>query len=395
MLKVLKMRVEEISMRKILAKGGVLVFGLYLWAGQALAALPDPVAFSWAVERGDIATVRTWLDEGLDPEFSGQQFGTGLMNAAWHGNIEMMQLFVEHGANPRRVNRNGEQALQLAAWNGHLEAVKWLLEHGAPVNRDGNHWGALHYAVFNGHQELVNYLIERGANVNARSPNGSTPLMMAAREGRDELVKRLLETGADTKSRNDWGDTALTLAMRYDHYRVGKMISSPEEFEIAVKAPREDFGVPSRSASAPSEIEELLEKIREAEAAGLPSEQLRAQFRQRVSEMQAQSIARRQARRPVPLPYQPKSMVITAKRNQFGGERAQITANVRSARKPEASVPVKKGKTMSVTKVTPADRNPIQARIAELMRQIRLAEAQGRPAEALRQELYEAVEAQK
>ncbi len=29
------------------------------------------------------------------------------------------------------------------------------------------------------------------------------------------------------------------------------------------------------------------------------------------------------------------------------------------------------------------------------MRQIRLAEAQGRPAEALRQQLYEAVEAQK
>ncbi|GHU33345.1 hypothetical protein AGMMS50256_25090 [Betaproteobacteria bacterium] len=382
-------------MRRILAKGSALLFGLCLLTSQALAALPDPVAFSWAVERGDIATVRAWLDEGLDPEFSGQQFGTGLMTAAWYGNIEMMQLFVERGANPRRANRNGEQALQLAAWNGHLEAVKWLLEHGATINRDGNYWGALHYAVFNGHQELVNYLIERGANVNARSPNGSTPLMMAAREGRDELVKRLLETGADTKSRNDWDDTALTLAMRYDHYRVGKMISSPEEFEIAVKAPKEDFGVPSRSASAPSEIEELLEKIREAEAVGQSSEQLHARLRQKIDELRAQSIARRQARRSVPLPYQPKSMVITAKRNQFGGERAQITATGRSARKPETSVPVKKGKTVPVTKVTPDDRNLVQARIAELMRQIRLAEAQGRPAEALRQELYEAVEAQK
>ena len=36
-----------------------------------------------------------------------------------------------------------------------------------------------------------------------------------------------------------------------------------------------------------------------------------------------------------------------------------------------------------------------QARIAELMRQIRLAEAQGRSSDALRQQLYEAVEAQK
>ena len=382
-------------MQRILAKSGALLLGMGLLVGQALAVLPDPVAFGWAVERGDVAKVRAWLDEGLDPEFQGQQIGTGLMSAAWHGNIEMMQLFLERGANPRRANRNGEQALQLAAWNGHLEAMKWLIEHGAPVNRDGNYWGALHYATFNGHQELARYLIERGANVNVRSPNGSTPLMMAAREGREELTKLLLESGADMKSRNDWGDTALTLAMRYDHYRVGKMISSPEEFAIAVKAPKEDFGVPSRSASAPSEIEELLAKIREAEATGQPSEKLHAQLRQRVNEMRARALAQRETRRPAPLPYQPNSIVITAKRNQFGGERAQITATDRTVRKPNASASVRKGEAVPVIKLTPVDRSAVQARIAELMRQIRLAEAQGRPAEALRQELYEAVEAQK
>ncbi|MDR1934368.1 MAG: ankyrin repeat domain-containing protein [Candidatus Accumulibacter sp.] len=388
-------------MRSILAKSGALLFGLSLLAGQALAALPDPVAFGRAMELGDVARARAWLDEGLDPEFQGAHIGSGLMSAAWYGNIEMMQLFIERGANPRRANRVGEQPLQLAAWNGHLEAVKWLVEHGAAINRDGDHWGALHYAVFNGHQELVRYLIERGADVNARSPNGSTPLMMAAREGREEVVKPLLEAGADTRSKNDWGDTALTLAMRYDHYRIGKMISSPEEFEIAVQAPKEDFGAPSRSAAAPSEIEELIDQIREAEAAGQASEHLHAQLRQRIMEIRAQTVARRESSRPAPLPYQPKSIVITAKRNQFGGERAQITAKSRSARKPNAPATAKKGKaapvrkTAPVRKAAPARANAAQARIAELMRQIRLAEAQGRPAQALRQELYEAVEAQK
>ena len=98
-------------MQRILAKGGALLLGMGLLVGQALAALPDPVAFGWAVERGDVAKVRAWLDEGLDPEFQGQQIGTGLMSAAWHGNIEMMQLFLERGANPRRANRNGVHAL--------------------------------------------------------------------------------------------------------------------------------------------------------------------------------------------------------------------------------------------------------------------------------------------
>ncbi len=370
-----------------------LVLCLCFLSGAGLAALPDPVAFSGAVERGDLEKVRGWLDEGLDPEFMGSQFGTGLMNAAWHGNIDMMQLFLSRGANPRRVNRNGEQALQLAAWNGHVEAVKWLLDNGVPVNRDGNYWGALHYAVFNGHTELASYLIERGANVNARSPNGSTPLMMAAREGREEIARTLLESGADTRAKNDWGDTSLVLAMRYDHYRLGKMISSPEEFEIAVKAPKEDFGVPSRSASAPSEIEELLAKIREAEATGQPSEHLHAQLRDKVNEMRTQALVKRDARRPAPIPYQPNSIVITAKRNQFGGERAQITASDKMGSKTRQ--PVKKGEATSTIKLTPVDQRATQAKIADLMRQIRVAEAQGRPADALRQELYEAIDAQK
>ncbi|MDR0439846.1 MAG: ankyrin repeat domain-containing protein [Candidatus Accumulibacter sp.] len=384
-------------MRNILAKCRtltLLLLGLGLLAGQALAALPDPVAFSWTVEHGDIDKAREWLDEGLDPDFQGQTFGTGLMNAAWHGNIEMMRLFVERGADPRRVNRLGEQALQLAAWNGHLDAVKWLLDHGAPINRDGDDWGALHYAVFNGHETLVRYLIERGANIDARSPNGSTPLMMAAREGREELARRLLEAGANTRSKNDWGDTALTLAVRYDHYRVGKLIASPEEFDIAVKAPREDPGLFSRSISAPGEIDTLLSKVREAEATGQSSEQLQTRLRQRIEEIRKQAVAnQREVKRP-PVIYRPGSIVITARRNQFGGERVQLTAKNRPAGK-SASVPAKKdGKT--VTASSPPDkRQTIQARIAELMRQIRLTEAQGRPTQALWDELHEAVEAQK
>ena len=365
---------------------GRLLSVLFLWvcASGLFAATPDPITFGWAVERGNVAQVRAWLDAGLDPEFQGGQHGTGLMIAAWHGNLEMMALFVERGANPRRSNRNGEQALQLAAWNGHLAAVKWLLAHGAVLNREGNAWGALHYAVFNGHAELARYLIAQGAEVNARSPNGTTPLMLAAREGREEMIKTLLEAGGDPKSKNEWGDTALTMAMRYDHFQAGKMIASPEEFAIAVKAPRERFGEASRSAAAPSEVEVLLNQIREAEAQGHPAEELRKQLQTVVHTIRQNAMMQRNARRPMPLPAAPKSIVITARRNQPGAERVQLIGagapRIRSAPKPSIQV-------------TPVDnRATQQARIAEIMRQIRLAEAQGAPSERLKQELYEAVE---
>jgi hypothetical protein len=364
---------------------------LCLLAAQGWAAAPDPISFGMVVERGDLRTVKAWLDEGLDPEYQAANIGTGLMVAAWNGNVEMMALFVARGANPRRANRNGEQPVQLAAWNGHEAAVKWLLERGAVLNREGNNWSALHYAVFNGHTKLASELITRGAEVNARSPNGSTPLMLAAREGREDLIKVLLESGADPRSKNDWGDNALTMAMRYDHYRIGKMISTPEEFEIAVKAPKESFGVASRSAAAPGEIEEILRQLRIAEVEGRPTEALRKQLLAAVEAIKRSSMPSAQnARRPMPLPYQPKSIVITARRGQPGAERAEVMVDGKLQARPAITAPGK-----PAIRISPVQTVATPAQVAELLRQIRLAEAQGVSADSLKQQLYDAVESMK
>ena len=90
--------------------GGVMLLLCCLLVGPVLAdaPAPDPITFGYAVERGDLRTVKRWLDDGLNPEYQAAQIGTGLMVAAWYGNIEMMALFVERGADVRRSNRNGD-----------------------------------------------------------------------------------------------------------------------------------------------------------------------------------------------------------------------------------------------------------------------------------------------
>lgn len=368
-----------------MSKIRLLLLACLLAAGSALAALPDATQFGIAVERGDRRAVEQWLNEGLPADFVADRIGTGLMIAAWNGDIEMMELFVSRGANPRRVNANGEQAIQLAAWNGHAKAVRWLLERGAVLNRGDKHWDALHYAVFNGHTELAAELIERGANVNARSPNGATPLMLAAREGREDAAKLLLENGADTTLKSDWNDTALTFAMRYDHYRLGKMISTPEEFEIAVKAPKESFGEASRSAMAPARVEEILKQIRQANADGRETVELRKQLHMAIAEFRGTvkplGMVGAKVIKPAP---PPKALVITAKRKQpEGGERVEVV--------PGGSAQVPPG----TVRVTPSEPPVSASRVADLLRQIRVAEAQGRPTDALRRQLDDALQQMK
>ena len=82
---------------------------------------------------------------------------------------------------------NGMTPLMMAALKGNIAGVKMLLERGAQVNKSG--WSPLHYAATGPEPDLVRLLLERGADVDAASPNGTTPLMMAANYGSPAAVK--------------------------------------------------------------------------------------------------------------------------------------------------------------------------------------------------------------
>ncbi|MBT9520964.1 MAG: ankyrin repeat domain-containing protein [Dechloromonas sp.] len=221
-------------------------------------ALPDPVAFTVRMELGDVGQAESWLDAGLPPDFMGSRIGSGLMIGAWEGKPDLMRLFLARGADINKLNSNGESAIALAAWRGNLEMVKWLLERGARINAPARQWSALHYAVFAGHTEVADFLIDQGADINALSTNGSSVLMMAVYEGHQGLARKLIEKGADRTPKNDWGDGALEWAMRHDRLELARMVTNPEEFNIAVSQPKEKWGAPVRSMRSSKELEELL-----------------------------------------------------------------------------------------------------------------------------------------
>jgi len=113
------------------------------------------------------------------------------------------------------ANVAGETPLMLAAISNQLDLASKLIERGAEVNRKG--WAPLHYAASKGHIAMMRLLLENNAYIDAESPNGTTPLMMAAYYAPPLAVKLLLEEGADPTLRNQAQASALDLALSADH----------------------------------------------------------------------------------------------------------------------------------------------------------------------------------
>lgn len=291
----------------------------FVWLPPAHAQLPDPVRFSNMLELGNLKQAKEWLDAGLDPNFEGHLIGTGVMIGAWEGNVPLMELFYLRGADLNRTNRFGETALMHAAWKNRTEAMRWLLAHGAQPNSGERQWSALHYAAFAGHGGLVDTLIGAGADINARSTNGSTVVMMAAREGHAALAKRLLDAGANPALKNDYAEDAVSWAMRQGNYDIAKTFTSAENFaELVRLAAEKPAPPPVRSQPAPDRVDELLRKARLAEMDGQREEALLI-YRQAWDELKtaqapAQVGAGKTAQDGKNAGKAPKGLVIRAKR---------------------------------------------------------------------------------
>lgn len=185
---------------------------LYLLAFIAFSSYADDrVDFFRAVGIDNERGVATLLRDGFDPNTVGEDGQVGLFVALREGAPKVAATLLAHPATRiDEANAAGETPLMIAALKGRLEWVRRLLERGARIDRPG--WNALHYAATGPEPRVVALLLDRGAAVDARSPNGTTPLMMAARYGADASAELLLARGASRELRNERGLNAADFA---------------------------------------------------------------------------------------------------------------------------------------------------------------------------------------
>ncbi len=185
--------------------------GFFALAGLSWGGSWDD--FFNAIRLDNPNTLQALLQRGFDPNTVDQQGTPALMRALQEQSYRAAEVLADHPQIRAEVRSPlDESPLMLAALRGQDALVVKLVSKGAAVNKSG--WTPLHYAATGGHVRIAAFLIGAHADVNAESPNGTTPLMMAAMYSSSDMVKLLLESGAEAYPRNDLDLSAEDFAVK-------------------------------------------------------------------------------------------------------------------------------------------------------------------------------------
>jgi hypothetical protein len=187
------------------------VLYLLVLIGFSISSAGSYDDFFEAIRKDDAEVVRALLKRGFDSNTINPKGEYGLMLAIREPSFKVADVLLEHPLTQVEVrNAHDESPLMLASLKGYLDLCKKLIARDADVNKPG--WAPLHYAATGGHVAILTLLLDNNAYVDAASPNGSTPLMMAARYGTIDAVKVLLAAGADSSLKNALGLSAIDFA---------------------------------------------------------------------------------------------------------------------------------------------------------------------------------------
>ena len=170
-----------------------------------------------AAKQGDVATIKELLNKGakVDEPNVGKWSATPLYWSLSDCKYEAAELLLKKGANANSAESFGLAPLHLAVCckDADLSFIEHLIQKGADVNfkNTSDGWRSLHYAISCGSDDMARLLIEQGADVNAIADDGTTPLILAAKNDSVFIAKLLLEKGADV----NWRDMKKKNAMSY------------------------------------------------------------------------------------------------------------------------------------------------------------------------------------
>jgi ankyrin repeat protein len=199
-------------------------------------------AMMWAAAEGHTAVVKALLEAGADIHARSKSGFTPLLFSAQRGDTETTKLLLTAGADINEAASNGTTALVLAVAGDHIDYAQFLLTRQADAKL-GPGYTPLHLAAATegyvegeegaedsegdggslwgpAKQQFIAMLLAHGADVNAkatRAPKGvgtagATPFFLAAWAADPETMRLLVAHGADPNIATPQGTTPLMVA---------------------------------------------------------------------------------------------------------------------------------------------------------------------------------------
>ena len=148
-----------------------------------------------AMDRNDIATVRTFITNAPLIENKDDKGNTPLMIAIRKKNPNMVTLLLANHADVMTSNTMNATPLHVASYTGQADITSSLLALGSPVNK--------------------------------QDAEGNTPLMLAAMYGKKEIAEQLIEHQANKALRNKNGKTASDIATDTGNLQLAEFLKEP------------------------------------------------------------------------------------------------------------------------------------------------------------------------
>ena len=175
------------------------------------AASGNSALWSAAVRREDLDITQTLLEAGADPGLRDRDGDPVLFGTIGNENLAMLKLLVESGANVNGTDRSGSPPLDAAVLRANIEILQYLVDSGADVNQQTFGGSLLIWALES--IEITRFLIDNGADVTALNTRGNAVLVHAVLGDNVETLKLILDAGANPDAEDEIGNPVLNVAV--------------------------------------------------------------------------------------------------------------------------------------------------------------------------------------